>query len=275
MRVSAWQGAERAITEGRCQKSAPDRRPEGELVLEVFMAALLSDLATGLGALPFLVIDRVGTRWHGMAGAAAGGMMLSASVFALADKALRRGAAVSVIGGMLAGALFFALTARLIERSHWRIGGWSDAESRQPILVIATMFVHSVPEGVAIGVGYATGDLRFGALLAIAIAVHNIPEGTAVSLPLRQRGASIATCAGYAVLTSIPQPLLAVPAFLLVSLFQPLVAPSLGFAGGAMIFLVMSELVPASLASCTRSETAWAVTLGLVGMLGFTAALGL
>lgn len=245
------------------------------MLLEVFLAALVSDLATGLGALPFLFIERVGPRWNGMAGAAAGGMMLSASVFALADKALRRGSAVEVIVGMLAGAVFFAWTARLIEQQHWHIGNWSEKDSRKSILVIATMFVHSVPEGIAIGVGYATGEIRFGMLLAAAIAVHNIPEGTAVSLPLRARGGSIWLCIGYAVLTSVPQPILAVPAFMLTSFFQPLVAPSLGFAGGAMIFLVMSELVPESLESCSRSETAWSVTLGLVAMLGFTAALGL
>ena len=244
-------------------------------MLEVFAAALISDLATGIGALPFLVIDRVAPRWQGMAGAAAGGMMLSASVFALADKALRQGAAGVVIAGMIGGAWFFFAAERLIQQRHWRMRGWTDQESRQPILIIATMLVHSVPEGVAIGVGYATGDVKFGALLTAAIAVHNIPEGTAVSLPLRERHASIAMCAGYAILTSLPQPILAVPAFLLVSFFQPLVAPSLAFAGGAMIFLVISQLVPESLESCTRSETAWAVTLGLVGMLGFTAALGL
>jgi zinc transporter, ZIP family len=245
------------------------------VLLEVFLAALVSDLATGLGALPFLFIDRVGARWKGMTGAAASGMMLSASVFALADKALHRGSAVAVIAGMLAGALFVAWTAGLIERRHWRLGDWSESDSRKSILIIATMFVHSVPEGIAIGVGYATGEIRFGLLLASAIAIHNIPEGTAVSLPLRARGSSIWTCAAYAVLTSVPQPLLAVPAFMLTTLFQPLVAPSLGFAGGAMIFLVMSELLPESLESCSRYETAWSVTLGLVGMLGFTAALGL
>jgi zinc transporter, ZIP family len=245
------------------------------VLLEVFLAALVSDLATGLGALPFAFIDRVGPRWNGMASAAAGGMMLSASVFALADRALRRGSAIEVIVGMLFGALFFAWTARLVERQHWHLGDWDEVESRKSILVIATMFVHSVPEGIAIGVGYATGEIRFGLLLAIAIAVHNIPEGTAVSLPLRARGASIWLCAGYAILTSAPQPLLAIPAFLLTSIFQPLVAPSLGFAGGAMIFLVMSELLPDSFESCSRSDTAWSVTLGLVGMLGFTAALGL
>lgn len=245
------------------------------MLLEVFVAALVSDLATGIGAVPLLYLDRVGQRWQGMAGAAAGGMMLSASVFALADKALHRSGAVPVIAGMLAGAFFFAWAARFVERQHWHLGDWNESDSRKAILIIGTLFVHSVPEGIAIGVGYATGEIRFGVLLAAAIAVHNIPEGTAVSLPLRAQGASVWRCAGYAILTSVPQPLLAVPAFLLTSLFQPLVAPSLGFAGGAMIFLVMSELLPESLESCSRTETAWSVTLGLVGMLGFTAALGL
>jgi zinc transporter ZupT len=242
-------------------------------VVEVLLAAIVSDLATGIGALPFAFLDRVSPRWTGIAGAGAGGMMLSASVFALADKALRRGSAIEVILGMLAGALFFAWTATFLSRQHWHLSGWSEGESRKPILVIVTMFAHSVPEGIAIGVGYATGEVNFGLLLAAAIAVHNIPEGTAVALPLRARGASIASCVGYAVLTSVPQPLLAVPAFVLTSVFQPLVAPSLAFAGGAMIFLVVSELLPDSLESCSRIETAWAVTIGLVLMLGFTAAL--
>jgi ZIP family zinc transporter len=162
-----------------------------------------------------------------------------------------------------------------VQRREWRIGDWSRDSSRQSILVIGTMFVHSIPEGVAIGVGYATGEMRFGLLLAIAIAVHNVPEGTAVSLPLRANGASLWTCFWYSVLTSLPQPIVAVPAFLLMSVAQPLLPASLGFAGGAMIFLVVSELLPESLKRCSQVETAWGVTTGLVAMLGFTAALGL
>jgi zinc transporter ZupT len=77
------------------------------------------------------------------------------------------------------------------------------------------------------------------------------------------------------VLTSAPQPIVAVPAYLLVSIAQPLLPASLGFAGGAMIFLVVSELLPETLARCSSSEAAWGVTGGLVAMLGFTAALGL
>lgn len=241
----------------------------------VFWVALLTDLATGIGALPLLAFHRAEPRWQGITAATASGMMLSASVFALADKALHRGGALEVIGGMLGGAAFFAWSAKLIARRKWRIEGWTESDSRQSILLVSTLFVHSIPEGVAIGVGYATGEVKFGWLLATAIAVHNIPEGTAVSLPLRAKGASVPRCAAYAILTSLPQPIVAVPAFLLISVFQPLLPVSLGFAGGAMIFLVVSELVPESLTLCTRTEAAWGVTIGLVGMLGFIAALGL
>ena len=241
----------------------------------VFGVAALTAVATGLGALPFLVLKRHDDRRRGISEAVAAGMMLSASVFALADKALRRGNAAEVVAGMLAGAAFFAVSARLVERRHWRMRGWTENASRQSILLLVTMFVHSIPEGLAIGVGYATGEMPFGLLLAIAIAVHNIPEGTAVSLPLRANGASVWSCFWYSVLTSLPQPIVAVPAFLLLSLVQPLIAASLGFAGGAMIFLVVSELLPDSLRSCSHTDAAWGVTGGLVAMLGFTAALGL
>jgi zinc transporter ZupT len=244
-------------------------------VIEVLVVALASDLATAIGVVPAFFLQTVPGRFQGLATAAAGGMMLSASMFALADEALNQGGAFGVTAGMIGGAVFFAAAARFIATRQWRLGGWSVDESRQPILLVLTMFVHSAPEGLAIGVGYATGEARFGLLLALAIAVHNVPEGTAVALPLRARGASLARCAWYAVLTSLPQPVLAVPAFLLTSVVQPLVAPSLGFAGGAMIFLVVSELLPESLSAAPRTEVAWAFTLGLVGMLGFTAALGL
>jgi zinc transporter ZupT len=76
-------------------------------------------------------------------------------------------------------------------------------------------------------------------------------------------------------LSSLPQPLAAVPAFLLVDFFQPLLPAGLGFAGGAMIFLVAAELIPDSLERCSREDSAWGVTLGLVLMLVVTASLGL
>lgn len=246
-----------------------------DLVWQVFAVALLTDLATGLGALPFAFVRQPSERWQGWMVSVAAGMMLSASFFTLAGKAVHDGRAYEVITGLAAGAALFTWTSRLVDARDWRLATLTADQSRRSILVLITMFVHSIPEGVAIGVGYATGELQFGLLLAIAIAVHNIPEGVAVSLPLRAQGVSVPACAGYAVLTSVPQPVAAVPAFLLVSTFQGLLPVSLGFAGGAMIFLVASELLPESLAHGSRHETAWGVMVGLIGMLALTSSLGL
>jgi zinc transporter ZupT len=243
------------------------------ILWRVFWAALLSDVATGLGVLPLAGANGQGPKRQGMTGAVAGGMMLSASIFALGEKAVQRGTPGAVAAGMALGAVFVGWSARLIARRAWQIPGVSDAGSRRSLLLMSTLFVHSIPEGIAIGVGYATGELSFGLLLAIVIAVHNIPEGTAVAVPLRANGASMAKCAAYAILTSLPQPIVAVPAFLLVSLFQPLLAVSLGFAAGAMVYLVASEMIPESLAFCTRWEVAWGVAAGAAGMAGFISAL--
>jgi zinc transporter, ZIP family len=89
---------------------------------------------------------------------------------------------------------------------HWNIGNLNASNSRQAVLIVVMMFIHSILDGVAIGVGYATGDLRFGIMLTLAIAVHNIPEGIAVTLLLRAKDISPWTCAGYAILTSTLSP---------------------------------------------------------------------
>ena len=100
------------------------------------------------------------------------------------------------------------------------------------------------------------------------------PVFHAITLPLRAQGVSLTRCAAYSIFSSLPQPVIAVPAVLLVSLFQALLPFSLGFAGGAMIYLVAAELLPDSLETCSRHETAWGVIVGLSGMLLFVALVG-
>jgi ZIP family zinc transporter len=243
-------------------------------VWHVFVVALITDLATGLGALPFFFFRTIGKRWQGISYSIASGMMISAAVFSLAEQGLSRGGAWEIVLGMLAGSAFYWGASRFIKQKNWTLGELSAKDSKQAVLVLGAMFIHSIPEGIAIGVGYATGQIEFGLLLAVAIAVHNVPEGIAISLPLRAKGVSPIRCVGYAILTSVPQPLAAVPAFLLVGFFQPLLPAGLGFAGGAMIFLVAAELLPDSLQLCSRDDSAWGVMIGLVLMLLITAGLG-
>ena len=106
--------------------------------------------------------------------------------------------------------------------------------------------------------------------MAIAIGVHNIPEGIAVSLPLKKDGASTLHCAWASILTSLPQALLATPSALLAVHFEPMLPIGLGFAGGAMIYLVVAELLPEAIEEGGKTLTAWAVILGLVTMLFIT-----
>lgn len=244
----------------------------GNLIRITFLAAFLTDLATGLGALPFLFVTDLSRKWQGRFAAMAGGMMLSASVFSLSGEALRRGSSWEVGLGILAGALFLSLSARTVEGRNWKISGLTAEASRKGILVLVAMSIHSFPEGIAIGVGYATGELEFGLLVALAIAVHNIPEGIAISLPLRAQGVPVWRCAYYAILSSLPQPIAAVPAVLAVSFFQSLLPAGLAFAAGAMIFLVVAELLPESIeeAGCGPMEAAWWLTAGIVFMLLFS-----
>jgi len=137
-------------------------------------------------------------------------------------------------------------------------------------LIFVAMFVHSIPEGIAIGVAFATGNFHFGLIMAIAISVHNIPEGMAISLPLKSDGVSTKNCALVSIMSSIPQPVMAVPSALLAWLFEPLLPIGLGFAGGAMIYLTVAELIPEALDNGGKSLTGMGVMIGLCGMLLIT-----
>jgi ZIP family zinc transporter len=159
-------------------------------------------------------------------------------------------------------------------RSKWlqSVGGRVEA------LVFLAMTFHSIPEGVAVGVGYgAEGhDAQYAGLglyIAVAIAIHNIPEGLAVALPMRVNGASIPRCFVAAFVTSLPQPIAAVPASLMVWFFQPLMLPMLGFAAGAMMYLVIVELIPDALETRNPTQIAWAFMIGFGLMVLVQAAL--
>ncbi len=244
-------------------------------VWQVLWVAVLSDLSTGLGVLPFVAFRDIQARWSGLTAGYAAGMMVGASVFSLVDEGLRRGAAWETVFGLLLGAGFVAGLNRSLTCRNWQLAGLSVADSRRALLFILAMFVQSIPEGLAIGVGFATGELRFGLLLGLAIAIHNVPEGIAVCLPLRAKGVALWKCAAYAIFTSLPQPVFAVPAFLVVSLARSLVPAGLGFAGGAMTYLAISELLADALEFGSRQEMAWSFTLGLVTMVVVAAGLGL
>ena len=251
-----------------------------DLIYWTSLTGIVSALATGLGAIPVHFVKNNSKVIRAFSSAIAAGMMTSASVFSLAQEGIKLQskfplAPFIVILGLLLGAAFFRFTEKSVSKLHIDKNHMAQGLTKRSLLIFVAMFIHSIPEGIAIGVSFATGNLNFGLIMATAIAVHNIPEGIAVSLPLKRDGASTTKCALASILTSIPQPIMAVPSALLTWFFEPLLPVGLGFAGGAMIYLTISELIPDALEEGGKSLTAWGVMLGLSGMLLITTLLNL
>jgi zinc transporter ZupT len=236
-------------------------------VTQVLFAALGTAIATGLGALPFVFVRAFPRVWLGVFNAAAAGLMLGAS-HALMNEGATIGTA-RMLGGFLFGIVLVGIGFQLLRgREDVHVGDLRGADAAKALLIVATMTIHSIAEGVGVGVSFA-GSEGLAAFVTTAIAIHNIPEGLAISLVLVPIGVSVWKAAGWSIFSSLPQPLFAVPAFLFVSVFAPLQPYGFGFAAGAMIFMAFGELLPDALETTPRVIVAAATSLAFAAMLAF------
>lgn len=237
-------------------------------MLELLLAATLTAVATGLGAIPvFMLGDRAAELRPFLLGLA-GGVMTVASVIGLMIPALERGSVGEVGAGLAIGAAFLFGARRGLGHMRGDFPG-SGGASRTVVLVFLVLLVHSLPEGFAVGTAYATDPGTLGLFVVAAIAIHNIPEGTSVAIPLAAEGASRSRQFWSAVLTSAPQPPGALVAYLLVEEITALLPVSFGFAAGAMFTLVAIELMPQALRENPRQAWAGAAAGGVaMALLG-------
>ena len=225
----------------------------------LLLAATGTALATGLGAIPvFMLGPRVAALRPALWGLA-GGVMAVASVVGLLEPALDQGSVWDVGGGFAVGVAFLLVTRGLLGSRDIHVGNLRGADVRTSVLVFGVLFVHSLPEGFAIGTAYASDTAGLGAFVIVAIAIQNIPEGTSVAIPMQASGFSRAQQFWAAVATSSPQPVGALVSFAAVEQVSGLLPISFGFAAGAMLALVAVELAPAALRGAGRG-------LGLAGL---------
>jgi ZIP family zinc transporter len=235
-------------------------------VVVVFLAALATALATGLGAIPFAFIRSISGNTVAIANAVAAGLMLGAS-FGLVGEGAHYSGWATFVGANL-GVLFILITQKLLGTHDINFVGATGVSARRMLLIVVVMTVHSFAEGAAVGVSFGGGD-SLAAAITIAIAVHNIPEGLAISAVLRPRGASFAACVGWSIFSSLPQPITAVPAFLFVDRFASVLPYGLGFAAGAMVFMVLVELLPEAYEQALGRSVGLIAGLTLISMLLF------
>ncbi len=232
-------------------------------VSQAFLATCFTWLVTALGAAMIFIFKDINRRlFDGLMGFAAG-VMIAASFWSLLAPAIEMAqgsplpAWVPALGGFLLGGFFLWLGDRILPHLH--IGfPITEAEGiktnwQRSILLVLAITLHNIPEGLAVGVafGAAAANLPAASLagavaLAVGIGLQNFPEGLAVSAPLRRDGLSRLKSFGYGQLSGLVEPIAGILGAWAVIKAQAILPYAMAFAAGAMIYVVVEELIPES-----------------------------
>jgi len=234
--------------------------------LTVLLYASIAALSAIPGGLVRWSAEPGRDRWLGWAHALAAGGMLGAAFVLTGVPDAAAGAAA--IGGIL-GVAFIVVTHAVTGLETLDLSRPDREDPTAARRLVALHALHACTEGVAIGIAMAV-DLSLGVFMALAIAVHNVPEAALLSAATRRQGAGRASTVGLVVLSNLGQPALAMATWFTVTTVPASLSWALGLAVGALLNLVMTELLPASYreAGSTSIALVASVALGLVVLLG-------
>jgi ZIP family zinc transporter len=235
------------------------------------LGSTAAGLLTGLGALPVLFAVRVERAVQNLLLGLGAGVMLAATAFSLilpglaAATALGAGrlaSALTVAAGILLGGVVLALIGRWLARHELGSGLYAaDVAGRARVLLfVIAITLHNFPEGLAVGVGFGSGDVGHGTTLAIAIGLQNLPEGLAVALAALAAGDPPARAFNVGLLSGAVEPLGGLLGAGLVGLSAPLLPWAMAFAAGAMLFVISEEVIP----EINRDRSSGLNSLGLL-----------
>lgn len=260
-------------------------------VLLALLATLFTWFVTALGAAMVFFFKPVNRKvLDAMLGFAAG-VMIAASFWSLLNPAIEMAKAdgtlawVPALVGFLSGGAFLLMIDKLLphfntEFAQKNSNGEKTAWQRSVLLVLA-ITLHNIPEGLAVGVAFGAlannpgiENLSGAIALAIGIGLQNFPEGAAISIPLRREGFSRLKAFNYGQLSGIVEPIAGVLGAYLVLTIEPLLPYALSFAAGAMIFVVVKELIPESQRGNETDFSTIGAMLGFATMMLLDVALG-
>lgn len=258
--------------------------------MNVFIGLLIPFLGTTLGsAMVFLMKKKMNSKVEKLLLGFASGVMIAASIWSLIipsiDMAEEQGnvAWIPASMGFLFGIVFLLVLDSLIPHLHLKSDKPEGVKSelKKTTMMVLAVTLHNIPEGMAIGVTFAgalignTGITMTGAFaLAVGIAIQNFPEGAIISMPLKSEGMSKPKAFMYGTLSGIVEPLGAVITILLTNAVVPILPYLLSFAAGAMIYVVVEELIPESQAGKHSNIGTIGVAIGFVIMMILDVALG-
>jgi ZIP family zinc transporter len=243
-----------------------------------FAGSLAAGLVTSFGALPVLFGKDVSPRVSDAMLGFAAGVMLAASFFSLIVPGLEiaKGifrhqgiAAIVVTAGVLLGAAFVGLLNEVVPHEHFMQGreGPGVPEVGRVWLFVLAITIHNLPEGLAVGVGFAEGDVSRGTILATGIGLQNAPEGLAVALALRSVGYSRGKAFAIAALTGLVEPVTGGLGAYAVGLSRLLQPWAMSFAAGAMIYVISREIIPETHRHGSQTAATVGLMIGLATMM--------
>jgi ZIP family zinc transporter len=263
-------------------------------VVQAFVGGLLIAGLNLLGASLVLVWRNPSERALDGALGFAAGVMLAAAFTSLIIPGIEQyagGNPIPVLAGLSLGVLFLDQADVLVPHAHYLLTGRRRRDAANPgetlpggidderlvpvVLFIFAITLHNVPEGLAVGVGFGSGDIHNALILMAAIGIQNVPEGLAVSVAAINAGLDRRAYAAFAGIRAgaveIP---LAVLGALAVSVVEPLLPYAMGFAAGAMLFVISDEIVPETHTSGNERLATMGTMLGVVVMLYLDVSLG-
>ena len=260
-------------------------------VVQAFLATCFTWGMTALGAAVVFVTREMSKRVLDIMLGFAAGVMIAASYWSLLAPAIEMSESLGVFNwvpaavGFVAGAVFLRIVDNFLPHLHINAPR-NQAEGvpttwHRSVLLVLAITLHNIPEGLAVGVafgavahGLPSATLAGAVALAVGIGIQNFPEGTAVSVPLRREGMSRGKSFMFGQLSGLVEPMAGVLGALAVVVAAPILPYALAFAAGAMIFVVVEEVIPESQASGFGDAATMGCILGFAVMMVLDVALG-
>ncbi len=250
-----------------------------------FIASFAAGLCSGIGAAGVFFIRRLSPRLEDALLSFAAGVMLAASFFSLilpaigygeAEFASKEVAVLVVIGGILLGAGALYAMHRHLPHEHFIVGreGPDAGAIKRIWLFVFAITLHNFPEGMAVGVGFAGGDVGNGMSLATGIGTQNIPEGLAVAVSLLAIGYTRMQAFLIGLVTGLAEPVGGLFGSVAVSFAGPLMPWALAFAAGAMLFIISDEIIPETHSRGYQNLATFSLLIGFACMMYLDATLG-
>lgn len=257
-------------------------------MFKLFIGVLIPFLGTSFGAfLVFFMRGKISGGLDKIMLGFAGGVMIAGSLWSLIIPAIEQSEAlgkwsfVPAAVGLILGVVFMFMFKILAQKINLNKNKFGENKLKKTTMLILAVTIHNIPEGMAVGVALAGafyGDagitMTAGLVLALGIAIQNIPEGAIVSMPLMARGLSKPKAFMFGVLSGVVEPIFACITILLTNFVAPILPYLLAFAAGAMICVVVEELIPESQAGENNSLATLSFVLGFLVMMILDVALG-